>query len=198
MISALDLLRTRRSIPAALLALPAPTPEQLEEMLRLAVRVPDHGKIAPWRFILLAGDARAEAGAALATQRVAREPDLPAAMVEQERTRFTRAPVVVAIVSRAGPHIKIPEWEQVLSAGALAMNLLIAAHAMGFAANWLTDWPVYDAEAGRLLGIAAGERLAGFVHIGTPTVPPVERPRPEVATLLTRWTAPPKGTNGVD
>ncbi len=187
MISALDLLRTRRSISAALLGPPGPTADQLSEMLRLAVRVPDHGKIAPWRFILFEGDARAAASAAVTALRLSREPDLPAPIVDQERIRFTRAPVVVAIVSTAGPHPKIPEWEQVLSAGALAMNLITAAHAFGFAANWLTDWPVYDREASALLGVAANQRLAGFIHIGTPTVPPVERPRPDVEALLTRW-----------
>lgn len=187
MISALDLLRTRRSIPAALLGEPGPTAEQRDALLTMAVRVPDHGKLAPWRFILFEGEARREASAALTALRLSREPGLDAVQAEQERTRFLRAPLVVAVVSRAAPHAKYPEWEQILSSGALTMNLIIAVHAMGFAANWLTDWPIYDPDAKAILGVAPDERLAGFVYIGTPTVPPIERPRPDLAKVVTHW-----------
>ncbi len=118
----------------------------------------------------------------------ARDAVTDADMLDQERGRFTRAPLVIGVVSRAAPHPKIPEWEQVLSAGAVCMNLLHAAHAHGFAAQWLTEWYAFDGEAARRLGLKDGERFAGFVHIGTPNEAPTERPRPVVADLLTSWT----------
>jgi len=191
MIDALDLLKTRRSIPAGFLAEPGPDAATLRDILAIATRVPDHGKLAPWRFILLDGDSRAAASAALAALRASKEPATPPEIIAQERIRFTRAPLVIAIVSRVTPgHPKAPEWEQVLSAGAVGMNLLNAVQASGFSAVWLTEWPAYDAGARRLLGLADPERIAGFVYVGTATVPPQERPRPVVDDLVSRWTPP--------
>ncbi|HUG62340.1 MAG TPA: nitroreductase [Methylomirabilota bacterium] len=185
---ALSLLSTRRSIAPAFLSYPGPDEEQLRTLLTIASRVPDHGKLAPWRFILFRGDARRRAGERLADLAIARDPDLPEARREEERSRLARAPLVVGIVSRAAEHVKIPIWEQQLSAGAAAMSLVVAAHAMGFAASWLTEWIAYDAEAGRILGLADGERFAAIVHIGTPTVPPQDRPRPALEDIVSDWT----------
>jgi nitroreductase len=185
-----EFLVTRRSIPAAMLALPAPDAATLERILTVATRVPDHGKLGPWRFIVWEGAARSAANAVLLALRRRRNPDLPAADAAADEVRFTRAPMVIGLVSRPMPSDKAPEWEQLLSAGAVGMNLLNGAHALGFAANWLTDWPVYDAEAGAILGLKPGERFAGFIHVGTPTAPPQERYRPSVADLVTRWQQP--------
>ncbi len=187
---ALDLLTTRRSISAPFLAEPGPDEETLRTLLTIASRVPDHGKLAPWRFILYRGAARAEAGERLAALLAARDAATDEKRLAEERGRFTRAPLVIGVVSRAAPHVKIPVWEQELSAGAAAMNLVTAAHAAGFAAQWVSEWCAYDAEAATILGLRDGERFAGFVHVGTPTVPPQDRPRPDLADIVSDWTAP--------
>jgi nitroreductase len=184
---ALDLLKTRKSIPNAFLASPGPTRQQIEEILTIASRVPDHGKLTPWRFILFEGDARLEASAALAKMFAAAHPDATEKQLDEETKRLAQAPLVVAVVSKAAPHVKIPEWEQVLSAGNAAMNVVLAAHALGFAAHWVTGWIAYDDAAGRLLGLQPGERFVGFIHIGTATTPPQERPRPPLADIATWW-----------
>jgi nitroreductase len=184
---ALDLLKTRKSISAKFLGPPGPDQRQLDEMLTIASRVPDHGKLTPWRFILFEGDDRVAAGHALARLYATQHPDAGEQQLEEERVRLARAPVVVAVVSKAAPHVKIPEYEQLLSAAAAAMNLELAAQALGFASQWTTDWIAYDAAAGRLLGLSPGERFVGFVHIGTSTVPPVDRPRPALADIVSRW-----------
>lgn len=190
MTDTLTLLKTRRSIPAVNIAEPGPSEAQIEEMLTIAARVPDHGKLVPWRFILYRGEARAAAGAATAALMARQRPDADPKLIEAERNRFTRSPLVVAVVSRAAPHVKIPEWEQLLSAAAAAMNLVIAANAMGFAAQWLTEWVTYDAEARAILGLSPEERLVGLVHIGTPNTPPFERPRPALADIVSDWQPP--------
>ncbi|MCB1487262.1 MAG: nitroreductase, partial [Bauldia sp.] len=150
-------------------------------------RVPDHGKLAPWRFIVFRGDAGAEAGKALATLFVQKKPDADEERIAEERNRLARAPLVVGVVSTAAPHVKIPEFEQLLSAGNAAMLTVMAAHALGFAAHWVTEWISYDEDAGRILGLRPGERFVGFVHIGTPTVPPVDRPRPALDDVVEFW-----------
>ena len=180
-----DYLAVRRSIPAFQMREPGPARAELEEILRLASRVPDHGKLAPWRFIVYRGEERVRLGAELLALRLAVEPNLSAELIEVEKARFTRAPVVVAVVSKAAPHAKIPEWEQVLSAGALCLNLLMAANAAGFVSNWLTEWFAYDERAFPLLGIAPGEKPAGFIHIGSSDFPATERPRPDIAETVT-------------
>ena len=184
---ALDLLRTRRSVKPMELAGPGPTAAELETLLTVAARVPDHGKLTPWRFVVFEGDARLAAGTAIVEAFQADHPDANGDQVEFERKRLARAPLVVAVVSRAAPHVKIPEWEQVLSAGAAAMNLVHAAYALGFAANWITEWYAYDRRVLDKLGLAPHERIAGFVHIGRPARPPDERDRPELSNIVTRF-----------
>lgn len=183
----LDLLRRRRSVPPQFLAEPGPTPAELDALLAAAARVPDHGKIVPWRFIVFEGEGRARAGEALAGVVLADDPAASPERLAAERGRLAQAPLVIAIVSRAAPHAKIPEWEQVLSAGAVAMTLTVAAVSLGYATSWLTEWPTYDARARAALGLLAGETLAGFVHIGTPTLQPEDRVRPVMADIVTRF-----------
>ena len=155
---ALELLKTRKSLSAQFLAAPGPTKEQLEEMLTIASRVPDHGKLAPWRFIVLEGENRGAAGRALADLYRRQHPDADEKQLGEERDRFAKAPLVVLVVSKAAPHPKIPEFEQLLSAANAALNLELAAHALGFAAQWTTGWVAYDPEAGAILGLKPGER----------------------------------------
>ncbi|MQW87306.1 nitroreductase family protein [Sinorhizobium saheli] len=184
-ITLVDYLASRRSIPAFQMGAPGPGKAEVEKMLQLASRVPDHGKLAPWRFIVYRGEERARISAELRKMALAARPDMPEELIKVEETRLTRAPVVVAVVSKAAPHFKIPEWEQLMSAGAVCLNLLMAANALGYASNWLTEWYAYDERAYPLLGVEAGERIAGFVHIGTAMVPPTERPRPELSEIVT-------------
>ena len=182
----LALLARRRSASAALLQAPAPSREELAELLRLAARAPDHGKLFPWRFIVLAGEAKAAFAREL--ERYAADqpsPDKALATLAKLKT----PPLTVAVVSRTIDS-NIPEWEQILSAGAVCENLLIAADAMGYAANWITDWYAYDERARRHLGLDARERIAGFVHLGTMPEPPLERVRPELDKLITVWAPP--------
>lgn len=184
-IKLIDYLAVRRSIPAFQMCEPGPGKVEIEEILRLASRVPDHGKLAPWRFVVYRGAERIHIGEELLKLALAAKPDLSEEMIEVERTRFTRAPVVIGVVSRAGPHIKIPEWEQIMSAGALCLNLVMSANAHGYVANWLTEWFAYDERAYPLLGVEPGEKIAGFIHIGSTTFPAVERPRPELTETVT-------------
>lgn len=182
---ALTLLSRRRSVGPAFLVSPGPDAGELETLLRLASRVPDHGKLTPWRFLVIAGDARDRAGEIALHLRLQDNPALDAAGQAAERARFSRSPLVVAVVSRAAPHAKIPEWEQVLSAGASAMALEVAAAALGFASAWLTEWVAYDARFRAALGLAEPERIAGFIHIGRAGRPPEDRPRPALADIVT-------------
>ncbi|RBP06424.1 nitroreductase [Roseiarcus fermentans] len=180
------LLERRRSAPPAVLTGPGPTAGELETILTLAARVPDHGKLAPWRFVVFEGAARARVGRIAEMIRLEDQPDLDDKARAEERGRFARAPLVVAVVSRAAPHVKIPEWEQVLSAGAVCMNLIVAARALGFTATWLTEWTAYDARFREAIGLAEHERIAGFLHIGR--APPVEdRVRPSLAAIVTTF-----------
>jgi len=187
MTDAREYLKTRRTISAAFLGDPAPDGDQLNEILTIASRVPDHGKLTPWRFVVFSGESRLQAGAALALRYAEINPDAEEKLLAWERNQFAKAPLVVAVVSRAAPHVKIPEFEQLLSAGAVAMNLVHGTHALGFAAQWVTGWFVYDDTAGRILGLQTGERLVAIVHIGTPSVPPVDRPRPPLADIVSNW-----------
>jgi nitroreductase len=189
MLDAIALLKTRRSVKPIELQDPGPTAAELETLLTIASRVPDHGKLTPWRFIVFEGAARAEAGDKIAAIFRGNRPDATADQIEFERKRLARAPLVVAVVSRAGPHVKIPEWEQILSAGAAATSLVLAAHALGFAASWLTEWYAYDRRVLDALGVKSDERLAGFVHIGRSVKPAEDRPRPPLSDIVTRYGA---------
>ncbi|EHS54076.1 nitroreductase [Rhizobium sp. PDO1-076] len=184
-IKLVDYLSVRRSVPAFQMCEPGPSREEIEAILTLAVRVPDHGKIAPWRFVVYRGAERARLGEELLAMALAKNPDLSAEMIEVERNRFTRAPVVIAVISTAAPHFKIPEWEQIMSAGAVCLNLLMAANAHGYVSNWLSEWFAFDQQAYPLLGVKQGEKVAGFIHIGSTTFPIIERPRPALADVVT-------------
>jgi nitroreductase len=186
----LDFLKTRKSISATFLVEPGPSASEIKEILTVASRVPDHGKLARWRFILFSGDARKSASESLAKLYEIRHPDADPKQMEEERGRLARAPLVVGVVSTAAPHPKIPEFEQLLAASNAAYGAVLGAHALGYAAQWTTDWFAYDEEAGKLLGLKPGERFVGFIHIGTPDAPPTDRPRPVVAEITTSWTPP--------
>jgi nitroreductase len=181
----LDYLATRRSVGMAFLKEPGPTPAELETLLTLGTRVPDHGKLAPWRFVVYRGEERVRLGETALRIALEKNPELDLQQQEAERTRFTRAPVVIAVISTAKPHFKIPEWEQVMSAGAVCLNLIFAANASGFAANWLTEWLAFDPAFLAETGVSGEEKVAGYIHIGSTTFPPVERPRPELADVVT-------------
>lgn len=179
----LRFLALRRSTSAVTLAEPAPSADQLADLLRLAARAPDHGKLAPWRFVVLEGAGKAAFAARLEAVAQAQSDAKRAAKL----AKLKIPPLAVVVISSPKPG-EIPEWEQVLSAGAACTNLVAATLAMGFGANWITDWYSYDADATAILGLQAGERVAGFVMIGTPREPPLERERPALAPLVTYWT----------
>ncbi|GAB4068719.1 nitroreductase [Ancylobacter sonchi] len=186
----------RRSVPPAALVAPAPSDEQLRDMLALALRVPDHGLREPWRFVIIAGEARAELGRGLAPLYRAANPQMDAAKREKfagimERL-FLSAPMAVAVISRPDRNCAIPVFEQELSAGAVCMNLLHAAQASGFGAMWVTGWAATNPDAAALIGTRDGEKIAGIVHLGTAASVPPERPRPDVAALTSAW-APASG-----
>lgn len=189
MTDALELLKTRRSVKPIELTGPGPSAAEIDTLLTIAARVPDHGKLKPWRFIVFESKAREAAGEIIADVFRSANPEATSDQIDFERRRLARAPLVIAVVSRAVPHVKIPEWEQQLSAGAAAMNLVTAAHAMGFAANWITEWYAYDRAVLGKLGLAENERIAGFVHIGRPVKPPEDRDRPTLAEIVTRFGA---------
>ena len=184
-IKLIDYLSTRRSMPAFQMRDPGPSQEEIVEILTLASRVPDHGKLAPWRFIVFRGAERERISLELSAIAKADKPDLSEEMIKVEETRLSRAPVVIAVVSKAAPHFKIPEWEQLMSAGAVCLNLLMAANAHGWVSNWLTEWMAYDERAYPILGVEAGEKIAGFIHIGSTDFPVTERPRPALGDIVT-------------
>jgi nitroreductase len=181
-----DLLLSRRSGSAKAMKGPGPDADQVRRILAAGVRVPDHGKLTPWRFILFEGDGRKRMGAILA-EAIAGERDTSPERVEQERNRFMRAPVVIAVVSRAREQIPIPVWEQQLSAGAVCMTMVIAAHAMGFVANWVTEWCAYHPKVLERIGLKPTERIAGFIYIGHPAEPLEDRPRPAIDSITMRF-----------
>jgi nitroreductase len=181
------LLKRRRSLAPANMTGAGPDAGEIETLLTIASRVPDHGKLAPWRFILFEGAARERAGQIALALKLADNPDLDEAGRAIEAKRFSHAPLVVAVISRAAPHVKIPEWEQLLSAGAVCMNLTIAANALGFVSSWLTEWCAYDRRFGEAIGLAESERVAGFLHIGRPNRVVEDRPRPALADIVTTF-----------
>ncbi len=183
---ALDLLLSRRSGSAKTMTGPGPDMQALERILTAGARVPDHGKLTPWRFLLFEGEGRARMGDILA-ECIAKEQGTTPARIAQERERFLRAPVVIGVVSKAREQIPIPVWEQELSAGAACQNILIAAHALGFVAQWISEWYAYHPEVLEKIGLRPGERMAGFIYIGTSTVALEERPRPDIAAITTRF-----------
>ena len=183
----LDHLKSRRSVQAAFLEAPGPGERHLTQMLTIAARVPDHKKLAPWRFIRFDRDACELLGQALADRWLEKEADADEARLAIERERFLRAPCVIAVVSSPDLSAPVPEWEQILSAGAACMNLVHAAHAHGFAAQWLTEWFAFDEPFLEKLGLKQDERIAGFIHIGTPSIQPTDRPRPDLSDIVSHW-----------
>jgi nitroreductase len=182
-----DYLLTRRSVGLAFLQEPGPSAEELETLLTIATRVPDHGKITPWRLVIIEGEARRAAGEKLAAIIAARNPAMDEAGLEIERNRFLPAPLTIGVISAPQEHPKVPEMEQLLSAGNVAFNLVHGAYALGYAASWVTRWFTFDAEAATMLGAGPGEQFVGFVHIGTPAAAVEDRPRPALADVVTRW-----------
>jgi nitroreductase len=184
---ALEVLKTRRSIKPREMMGPGPSPDELETILTIGARVPDHGKLAPWRFIVFEGEARARAGDVIAKVFATKNPQASGAEIEIERKRLTDAPLVIAVVSFTKPHPKVPPFEQELSAGASAMNIVTAATALGYGACWLTGWFAFDREVLDGLGLKPAEKIAGFIHIGKVTKPNEERPRPALSDIVTRF-----------
>ncbi len=185
-----EFLAARRSVKPDRLAAPGPTPEQLRQILTVGARVPDHKKLAPWRFIVFEGDARKSVGEVFAKACQAEESQPPSHVrLDMERERFLRAPLVVAVVSSLKPRPGAPEWEQILSAAAVCYNTCLAANALGFGTTWLTEWIAYSKTVREALGLKESERIAGFLYIGQPMEKPEERERPVVETLITEWSA---------
>jgi nitroreductase len=179
---ALDLLLSRRSGSAKAMGEPGPSRDQLAAILKAGARAPDHGKLFPWRFIVFEGDGRERFGRMLGE--ILEAEGERERQIDEETKRFLRAPLVVGVISAARELIKIPVWEQELSAGAVCQNLLIAAHASGFVGNWITEWYAYHPKVKERLGLKPGERVAGFIYIGTSAAELEERPRPEMDKIV--------------
>jgi len=184
---AIQLLKTRRSMKPREMTGPGPSPAEIETILTIGARVPDHGKLAPWRFIVFEGDARTRAGEIIARVFAGKNPQASAAEIEVEKKRLTDAPLVIGVVSFTKPHPKVPPWEQELSAGASAMNIVTAATALGYGACWLTGWFAFDRDVLDGFGLKADEKLAGLIHIGTASKPSEDRPRPALSEIVTRF-----------
>ena len=182
----IDLLTTRRSVLAAQLVEPGPDADALQTMLEAAVRVPDHGRLTPWRLAVIGKAAQAELGELFVAEFAREQPEAREDRLQLERIRPQRSPVLVVVSSRTQRDHAIPEVEQLLSCGNVCMNLLHAATALGFGAQWVTNWPAYNATIKAALAIPAGEHLVGFIHIGTPKNPPSERERPELTDVVRR------------
>ena len=183
---ALELLKTRTSPKAQDLIEPAPNESQLNEILTIAARVPDHGMMKPWRFVVLPKATRGPIVDKITANFRAGNPNASDAEVEKQRARCGGSPLIVTVIAKISPNPKVPDVEQLLSAGAACMNLLNAAHALGFAANWLTGWAAFDKSSGAVFGLAANEQIVGFIHIGTAKGELFQRPRPDMAQIVSR------------
>ncbi|RZL53936.1 MAG: nitroreductase [Variovorax sp.] len=183
----LDYLKTRRSVGIGFLKEPGPNAAELEQILTIGTRVPDHGKLTPWRLIVWEGDARVRAGEKLAEVARRNNPNIEDAALEADRRHFLPAPLTIGVVFSPKQSPKIPEVEQFMSAVNVCFALEHAAFASGFAATWMTRWVVLDAAAQTVLGARGGERFVGFIHIGTPSITPEDRPRPPLADVVSRW-----------
>ncbi|MHC1548028.1 nitroreductase family protein [Phyllobacterium sp. K27] len=187
----LSALEERRSVPLPWLTQPAPTRAEVERILSIAARVPDHGALEPWRFIVVEDRAKSDLARRLSKSYAAENASGDSAQIEKACSSISetleKSPLIVVVVSRPDPASRIPEWEQVLSAGAVCMNLLLAARASGFGAIWLTGWAAYSPAASHVLGAQVGEKIAGILHIGTPTTTPSDRRRPDMERIVTYW-----------
>jgi nitroreductase len=188
MSTALSLLRQRHSVPSRQLGEPAPDEATLQALLEAAIRVPDHGKLVPFRLIRLQGEAKLRFGERLAAIATRNHPDMSDAKLEKERLRYTFAPLVMVVIACLHADSKVPEIEQKLCAGNVAYNILLGAYALGFGGQWLTGWAAYDREVAAMLGLAEHEHVVGFVHLGTPQIEVPDRDRPALADLLSTWT----------
>ncbi len=186
----LDFLEQRLSVPSRQLGAPGPDASQVEALLAAAIRVPDHGRLTPFRLLLVRGEARARLGEHLAAIHARKQPDTPPSTLAKDRERFNSAPLIVIVVGRTTAGHKVPLQEQLLSAGCVAYNILLGAQALGFGAQWLTGWAAYDADVAALLGLAGNEGVIGFVHVGTVRDPAGEHARTPLADLLGTWTGP--------
>ncbi|HVI55330.1 MAG TPA: nitroreductase [Luteibacter sp.] len=184
----LELLDRRRSVPSRQLGEPAPDDTTLKRLLEAAVRVPDHGKLAPFRIRVLRGDAKRHFGARLAKLAVEANPDLSDAKREKELKRYDHAPLVLVVSAKIDETSAVPELEQNLTAGCVAYNVLLGAQALGFGAQWLTGWAAYDRNVAHLLGMTTNEHVIGFLHIGTPSMDAPERERPAYDDIVSVWT----------
>ena len=170
-----------------MLRAPGPNAEQLDHLLYVAARVPDHRKLGPWRFIVFENETREAFGEKIVDIFKTQNPDATEKQIEDERNRFHRAPTIVTVVSSPVDDGRTPIWEQELSAGAVCYNLLLAANASGWAGSWLTEWLAFDTEIASAMGLSSHERIAGIIYLGTTHVDPPERPRPDVHERTTRW-----------
>lgn len=192
----IEFLQSRKSAPIAELGLPGPDDSDIRTMLSIASRVPDHGRLAPWRFILYRGEQRHRIGEMLAALAEQQQGELTDVARMKELERFSRAPLVIGVVNRPRAHPKIPDWEKFLSGAAAAMNLLLAANALGYGANWITNWYSGEPEGRSILGLAPDERVIGFVHIGSFSGDIPERPRPDLDELISDYTGPWQNNEG--
>lgn len=184
----IEMLKSRRSNLAKAMEGPGPSPEELEEILAIGARVPDHRKLAPWRFIIFEGESRQKIGAHLGSVFKKKNPDMPVDRVIFESERFLRAPLVIGVVSSPVECVRgTPEWEQRLSSAAVCYNLCLGAQAHGYGAQWLTEWYAYDDDISAELGLQGNDKMAGFIYIGTPSAPSLPRARPELAPLIVKY-----------
>jgi nitroreductase len=180
----IDFMQNRRSVPAKTMGGPGPSGEEIRQMAEIAARVPDHGKIAPWRFVEYSQLAKARLDKLIVARALENQPNLDGEALAIESNRMSRSPTVIGLISAPKNHPKVPVWEQELSCGAVGMNWLIAANAFGYDAQWLTEWIAFDEALAIPLGVGGGERLAGFIHIGTRTMPKTERDRPRLEDVF--------------
>jgi nitroreductase len=185
-----EFLLSRRSVVVRNMREPGPDTAGLEKILRAGMRVPDHGRLTPWRFIVIKGENRDKMGSILGEAFKKANPDCIEEQVEIEKERFIRAPVVIAVASRTNPEHKIPEWEQILSSGAACQNMLTSALSMGYAAQWITEWYAYNDEVKAALGLEATDRIAGFIYLGSKDEEPTDRARPEYENIVSEWSGP--------
>jgi len=187
LLETINYLKTRRSVPKPFLQNPAPSEKEMEEILTIATRVPDHAKLTPWRLVVYKGDARQKIGENLAEIAKKKNPNIEDEVLEIERNQFLPAPITIGVLSKPNEHFKVAPMEQVLSAGAVALNLVHGANAFGYGAHWVTRWFAYDKEAAKMLGANEGEQFVAFVHIGTPSRRLEERDRPMLKDVVSEW-----------
>jgi len=187
LLETINYLKTRRSVPLPFLCEPAPSEKELEEILTIATRVPDHAKLVPWRLVVYKGEARQKIGENLAEMAKAKNPDIDEEAYQAEKKQFLPAPITIGVISKPIEHFKVLSIEQLLSAGAVALNLVHGANAFGYGAHWVTRWFAHDKKAAKMLGANEGEQFVAFVHIGTPSRRLEERDRPMLKDVVSEW-----------